>query len=165
MNFSAPGFGGPQLVHEQHVAAAVFEGCHAQRVEAFRGERAAVEQEIVRGGRGVRHRQQVDGGAGQDALHPAGAEAAGGASCEKVVDEGGFAHALFPREEQVVSAWDSHGAPPCRLRRVARTQIISPVMETAISSGVTALMAVPMGVWTEAMASSVMPASRRRWLT
>ena len=51
------GFGGPQLVHEQHVAAAVFEGCHAQRVEAFRGVRAAVEQEIVRSGRGVRHRR------------------------------------------------------------------------------------------------------------
>ena len=42
---------------------------------------------------------------------------------------------------------------------------ISPVMDTAISSGVTALMAVPTGVWTKAMAFSAMPASRSRWLT
>ena len=35
---------------------------------------------------------------------------------------------------------------PAFSRRVARTQIISPAMDTAISSGVTALMAVPMGV-------------------
>ena len=42
---------------------------------------------------------------------------------------------------------------PAFSRRVARTQIISPAMDTAISSGVTALMAVPMGVWTLAMAA------------
>ena len=54
---------------------------------------------------------------------------------------------------------------PAFSRRVARTQIISPAMDTAISSGVTALMAVPMGVWTEAMAVSLIPTSRRRWLT
>ena len=49
------------------------------------------------------------------------------------------------------------GQPPCftpaASRRSARTQIISPAMDTAISSGVTALMGVPMGVWTEAMAA------------
>ena len=54
---------------------------------------------------------------------------------------------------------------PAFSRRVARTQIISPAMDTAISSGVTALMAVPMGVWTLAMAASLMPASRSRALT
>ena len=42
---------------------------------------------------------------------------------------------------------------PAFSRRVARTQIISPAIDTAISSGVTALMAVPMGVWTLAMAA------------
>ena len=61
------------------------------------------------------------------------------------------------------------GQPPCftpaASRRSARTQIISPAMDTAISSGVTALMGVPMGVWTEAMAASPIPASRRRALT
>ena len=38
-------------------------------------------------------------------------------------------------------------------------------MDTAISSGVTALIAVPMGVWTKAIFSSGMPASRSRWFT
>lgn len=50
-------------------------------------------------------------------------------------------------------------------RRCARTWIISPAMLTAISSGVTARMGVPMGVCTRAMASSGMPASRSRWFT
>ena len=38
-------------------------------------------------------------------------------------------------------------------------------MLTAISAGVTARMAVPMGVWICAMDSSGMPASRSRWFT
>lgn len=73
---------------------------------------------------------------------------------------------LVTGEEQVVSAWGSHGVPPpAASRRAARTQIISPAMDTAISSGVTALMGVPTGVWTKAIFSSGMPASRRRWFT
>ena len=45
-------------------------------------------------------------------------------------------------------------------RRSARHRIISPAMLTAISAGVTAWIAVPMGVWICAMDSSGMPASR-----
>ena len=67
--FFRAGFGGPQLVHEQHVAAAAFEGCHAQRVEAFRGERAAVEQEIVRSGRCLLYTSQI-GLVGPSGLEP-----------------------------------------------------------------------------------------------
>ena len=50
-------------------------------------------------------------------------------------------------------------------RRWARTWIISPAMLTAISSGVTARMGVPMGVCTRSMDSSGMPASSSRWFT
>lgn len=43
---------------------------------------------------------------------------------------------------------------------LCRHRIISPAMLTAISAGVTAWIAVPMGVWICAMDSSGMPASR-----
>ena len=50
-------------------------------------------------------------------------------------------------------------------RRWARTWIISPAMLTAISSGVTARMGVPMGVCTRSMEDWGMPASSSRWFT
>ena len=45
-------------------------------------------------------------------------------------------------------------------RRSARTSISSPAMLTAISAGVWALMAVPMGVYTRSSCSLVKPSAR-----
>ena len=45
---------------------------------------------------------------------------------------------------------------------MARTAIISAVTDTAISSGVSAPMARPMGAWTLAYSSAVKPAASRR---
>ena len=46
----------------------------------------------------------------------------------------------------------------------ARTAMSSAAMETAISSGVSAPMARPMGAWTRAYSASVKPSARRRSL-
>ena len=70
----------------------------------------------------------------------------------------------FTRAGRSLSAFLSEAKKQMRLTADA-SGIISAAMLTAISSGVTAPMARPMGVWTFASCSSEMPASRNFALT
>ena len=116
--FFGTGLRRAQLVHQQDVPVTVTQGRRAQRVEPLAGISAAVEQQILRRGRSACRGQQMHRGPVQHACYPHRAEAAGCMPGQQAARQRGLAHALVTGEEQVVSAWGSHGVPPLPLRAV-----------------------------------------------